>query len=351
MEYQIIGPAPGSVRLPPFGQVLTSNLGQAKHVSLAVAYLHYGAIDVLGGRLAGVLRSHGQVDIIVGIRNSSGRALRDMAGIVGAGNLSLYWQRGQGSFHPKLYLLADDADLDVATQLDVFVGSSNLTGAGLKHNLEMNVHFRFARPGDSREIMEWKRRWARIRGLPGVRPYSDQLISDLESRGAFSQSPTRAAVDDLFPGSPPTVSVDDTSSIYVQTLQPNDFPSSGESDAIIPRAAREANLAFWGWPGLFRRSPGGHKQRSFGHTTLIYGSRHVATSCRLYEVESVANFRLSCSAVRGLLPARHDDHLFTVQFQGQHCTIRFFSPEDLDYSDYYAATRPLTNSPKRWGYV
>jgi HKD family nuclease len=351
MEYEIIGPAPTSVRLQPFGQVLDGILIQAKYVSLAVAYLHYGAIDVVGRHLSQVLQRDGQVDVLVGIRNSSGRALRSLAAIIGASNLSLYWQRGQGNFHPKLYLLANDTNLDMAAQLDVFVGSSNLTGAGLKHNLEINVHFKLTRPTDSHEITEWKNRWTRIRSLPSIRPYSDQLISNLERRGAFRQSQAEANLDDLFPVSPTTTTIDITSTTYVQTLQPNDFPNSGESDAIVPRAAREANEAFWGWPGLFRRSPGGHKQRLFANTSLRYRSREVATSCRLYEVESVANFRLSCSAVRALLPTRHDNYLFTMQIDGNSCAIRFLSPNDPDYSDYYASTRPLTNSPKRWGYI
>lgn len=351
MEYEIIGPAPTSVRLQPFGQVLDGVLVQAKYVSLAVAYLHYGAIDVVGRHLSQVLQRNGQTDVVIGIRNSSGRALRRLAAIIGTSNLSLYWQRGQGNFHPKLYLLANDSDLDTAAQLDVFVGSSNLTGAGLKHNLEINVHFKLTRPTDSPEIAEWKNRWTRIRNLPGIRPYSEQLISDLERRGAFRQSPAEANLDDLFPVSRATSVIDIASTTYVQTLQPNDFPNSGESDAIIPRAAREANEAFWGWPRLFRRSPGGHKQRVFSNTSLQYGSREVSTSCRLYEVESVANFRLSCSAVRSLLPPRHDNYLFTIQIEGNSCAIRFLPPNDADYSDYYASTRPLTNSPKRWGYI
>jgi len=351
MEYEIIGPAPTSVRLQPFGRVLDGVLVQAKYVSLAVAYLHHGAIDVVGRRLSQVLERDGHADVVVGIRNSSGRALRSLAAIIGTSNLSLYWQREQGNFHPKLYLIANDTDLDTAARLDVFVGSSNLTGAGLKHNLEINVHFKLARPTDSHEIAEWKSRWTRIRNLPGIHPYSDQLISNLERRGAFRRSRREADLDDLFPVSPTPLAMDSTGTTYVQTLQPNDFPNSGESDAIIPRAAREANKAFWGWPNLFRRSPGGHKQRVFSSTNLWYRSREVPTSCRLYEVESVANFRLSCAAVRRLLPTRHDNYLFVLQIEGNSCAIRFFSPNDPDYPDYYASTRPLTNSPKRWGYI
>lgn len=351
MEYEIIGPAPTSVRLQPFGQVLDGVLIQAKYVSLAVAYLHYGAIDIIGRHLSQILQQDGQADVVIGIRNSSSRALRSLAAIIGVSNMSLYWQRGQGNFHPKLYLLANNTNLDTATQLDVFVGSSNLTGAGLKHNLEINVHLKFNRPSDSNQITEWKNRWARIRNLPGIRPYSEQLISNLERRGAFRQSQTEANLDDLFPASATTTEIDLNSTTYVQTLQPNDFPNSGESDAIIPRAARKANVDFWGWPDLFLRSPGGHRQRVFSNTLLRYRSREVSTSSRLYEVESVANFRLSCSAARSLLPSRHDNYLFTMQIEGNSCTIRFLSPSDSDYSDYYASTRPLSNSPKRWGYI
>ena len=94
MEYEIIGPAPTSVRLQPFGQVLDGILIQAMYVSLAVAYLHYGAIDVVGRHLSQVLQRDGQVDVLVGIRNSSGRALRSLAAIIGASNLSLYCQAG-----------------------------------------------------------------------------------------------------------------------------------------------------------------------------------------------------------------------------------------------------------------
>jgi hypothetical protein len=67
---KIIGPAPTSVRLQPFGQVLEGILARAKYVSLAVAYLHYGAIDIVGRRLSQVLQHDGHADIVVGIRNS-----------------------------------------------------------------------------------------------------------------------------------------------------------------------------------------------------------------------------------------------------------------------------------------
>ena len=351
MEYEIVGPAPNSLGLQPFGQVLQGAMAHAKYVSLAVAYLHSGAIDVVGRHLSRVLQHDGRTDVVVGIQNSSGRALRGLAAIIGASNLSVYWQRGQGNFHPKLYLVANDTNLDTASQLDVFVGSSNLTGAGLKYNLEINVHFKLTRPADSREMTDWKSRWTRIRSLPGIHPYSDQLITDLEQRGAFNQSRAATNLEDLFPASSITAAIASAGITYVQTLQPNDFPASGESDAIIPRAARRANEAFWGWPGVFRRSLGGHKQRLFPNTRLRYGTRDVETSCRLYEVDSVSNFRLSCSAVRSLLPTTHDNYLFTMQIEGDGCAIRFLSPDDPDYSDYYASTRPLTNSSKRWGYI
>lgn len=351
MEYEIVGPAPASLGLQPFGQVLKGAMTQAKYVSLAVAYLHGGAIDIVGRHLSRVLQRDGRADVVVGIQNSSGRALRGLAAIIGASNLSVYWQRGQGNFHPKLYLIANDANLDTASQLDVFVGSSNLTGAGLEHNLEINVHFKLTRPTDSREMTEWENQWTRIRNLPGIHPYSNQLIDDLEQRGAFNQSRSVTNLEDLFPASLATVAIALDGTTYVQTLQPNDFPVSGESDAIIPRAARRANEVFWRWPDAFRRSPGGHEQRLFPNTRLRYGTHDVATSCRLYEVDSVSNFRLSCSAVRNLLPARHDNYLFTMQIEGENCSIRFLSPDDPDYSDYYASTRPLTNSSKRWGYI
>jgi hypothetical protein len=116
--------------------------------------------------------------------------------------------------------------------MDVFLGSSNLTGAGLKHNLEINVHFKLTRPNDSHEITEWKNRWTRIRDLPGIHPYSDQLISDLERRGAFRQSRIESNLDDLFPPSPVAMAIDLTSTTYVQTLQPNDFPNSGNQTLL-----------------------------------------------------------------------------------------------------------------------
>jgi hypothetical protein len=235
--------------------------------------------------------------------------------------------------------------------LDVFVGSSNLTGAGLEHNLEINVHFKMTKPSDSLEIIKWKSYWSKIRGLPGVHPYSDKLVSELEKRGVFKQVRNMINLNDLFPANDTSLYPIVTGTIYVQTLQPNDFPATGESDAIVPRAARRVNEAFWGWDKLFNTSPGGHKQRLFPNTTLRYNGGEVKTNCRLYEVDSVSNFRLTCPAVRSLLPIDHHDYLFTVQIQGKNCDIRFISPNDPDYWDYYASTRPLGNSDKRWGYI
>lgn len=355
MRFNMLGPAPRILGLHSFGETFINVLDGAdtRSVCLAVAYIHSGAVETVGQRLANVLRHGGNVEAVAGIQNSSARALRDFARIIGANNLSLYWQKGQGKFHPKLYIVANHTELGSATKMNIFVGSSNLTGAGLEYNLEMNVHIELSDPEDSVEMREWEARWALLRRLPGIHPYSDPLIKKLAERGAFSPSRPSLNLEDLLPT--PVTQMPVITSItttYVQTLLPNDFPETGESDAIIPRAARNANPQFWGWPNRFRLSPGGHPQRIFPNTRIQFGSQVIRASCRLYEVESVANFRLSCTAVRTLLPYNHEGYILTFQKIGDDdCQIRFLSPDDDDYQDFFLATCPLTNSPKRWGYV
>ena len=355
MEYEILGPAPRALRLQTFGEGLINRLRRptTKNVCLAVAYLHRGAIEPIGRYLKAILRRGGSVSIIVGIQNSSERALRDLARIIGSDNLSLYWQRGQGTFHPKFYLLADENDLDIANTMDVFIGSSNLTGAGFTYNLEMNVHFKLSRLSDATEMAMWSTKWRQLKRLPSIHQYSEILIDQLKERGAFRQSQSTTNLDDLFPLSSvtPMPIIVSTTTTYVQTLLPNDFPSSGESDAIIPRAARNANPQFWGWQTRFHRSPGGHLQRLFPNTQIHFASRRINTSSRIYEVESVANFRLSCAAVRSVLPTDHAGFLFTLQIANRTCILGFFAPDDQDFQDFYLATQQLNNSTKRWGYV
>lgn len=355
MQFEILGPAPRTLGLLSFGEALINVLSDpdTRSVCVAVAYIHSGAIEIIGQHFSNILQRGGTVSAVVGIQNSSARAVRDLASIIGADNLSLYWQKGRGNFHPKIYIAANQTDLDSADKMNIFVGSSNLTGAGLEYNLEMNVHLQLCGPDDAAEMNQWKSRWSLLKGLPGIHSYSEALVNQLAQRGAFRPSRPGPNLEDLLPTATttPMPIITLITATYIQTLVPNDFPPAGESDAIIPRAARNANPQFWGWRRRFRLSPGGHPQRHFPNTQIQFGSQVITTSCRLYEVESVANFRLSCTAVRSLLPASHEDYILTLRIENNNCQMRFLSPDDEDYHDFFLATQPLTNSRKRWGYL
>jgi HKD family nuclease len=355
MQIKILGPLPKELGLQTFGSALLKALSNptTKAAYIAVAYLHGGAVKPVGLKLKKILNAGGKVDVIVGIKNSSAQALRDLAEIIGANNVHIYWHNVQGIFHPKLYIISDSVNLAKAKQILVFIGSSNFTGAGLNYNLEMNAQFSLQYPHDKQEIKIWQKRWTAIRALKGVHNYSDGLLKELEKRGAFSSPVSSPKLADLFPGTDiETMPINiQTNKTYVQTLVPNDFPATGESDVIIPKLARDMNPGFWGWSNRFQLSPGGLQQRQFSKTQISFGSKIINTSCRIYYVPSVVNFRLSCHTVRSILPKAHDGFIFTLQINKDNCLIQFFAPDDKDYMDYYLATQPLPNSSKRWGYM
>lgn len=126
------------------GDVLASRLGKSEDTRIAVAFVTRGGLRIIHNDLEKALLGGSSVEILVGLdlRVTDPKALwamRDLAG--GFENFNYYCLQGgrDGIFHPKMYLMVEDANADV------IVGSSNLTVSGLSKNAEANILLRDAK--------------------------------------------------------------------------------------------------------------------------------------------------------------------------------------------------------------
>jgi HKD family nuclease len=127
------------------GSFLRSAIGDpdATQISVAVAWARFGGLARLADELRAFRARGGSATLIVGI--DEGMATRP--GLVLALSLFddviLFHDRGGRTFHPKLYLV------EGGSMSRLFVGSSNLTAAGLYFNFEASLQADFALPEDA----------------------------------------------------------------------------------------------------------------------------------------------------------------------------------------------------------
>jgi len=115
---------------------LLQSLKEAQKSRIAVAFLSKDGYQELSDVLHDVLTSGRNVKFVVGIsryHNTDWEALENLVNLRDAfPNLEARYYYHEG-FHPKLFMF------EKGNNLKVIVGSSNLTSAGLKKNIEANV--------------------------------------------------------------------------------------------------------------------------------------------------------------------------------------------------------------------
>ena len=111
-------------------------LKQAQKSRIAVAFLSIDGYQELAYALRDVLANGRNVEFVVGIsryHNTDWEALEKLVHLQDAfPNLHVRYYYHEG-FHPKLFIF------EIGNNLNVIIGSSNLTSAGLKKNIEANV--------------------------------------------------------------------------------------------------------------------------------------------------------------------------------------------------------------------
>jgi hypothetical protein len=122
-----------------FGTALGSDIESEKwnRIEIAVAWVRRSGTQHIEEPFKKFLRRGGfaQVTIGVDIENTSAEGLKDFLTLQADGNIETYIHHNEAetTFHPKVYLLRNDADARL------IVGSNNLTGAGLFVNTEAGL--------------------------------------------------------------------------------------------------------------------------------------------------------------------------------------------------------------------
>jgi HKD family nuclease len=122
-----------------FGTALANDIESGKWQSLefAVAWVRRSGTQHLESSFSKFLRAGGFAQLTVGvdIENTSAEGLRDLLDWQTEGSLEthIYHNEANPTFHPKVYLLRNDAEARL------IVGSNNITGAGLFVNTEAGL--------------------------------------------------------------------------------------------------------------------------------------------------------------------------------------------------------------------
>lgn len=122
-----------------FGTALAADIESDKwnRIEIAVAWVRRSGTQHLEEPFKKFLERGGfaQVTVGVDIENTSAEGLNDFLALQATGNIETYIHHNEAetTFHPKVYLLRNDADARL------IVGSNNLTGAGLYVNTEAGL--------------------------------------------------------------------------------------------------------------------------------------------------------------------------------------------------------------------
>jgi hypothetical protein len=122
-----------------FGTALGSDIESEKwnRIEIAVAWVRRSGTQHLEPSFKKFLGRGGFAQITVGvdIENTSAEGLKDFLDLQAAGNIETHIHHNEAAttFHPKVYLLRNDADARL------IVGSNNMTGAGLFVNTEAGL--------------------------------------------------------------------------------------------------------------------------------------------------------------------------------------------------------------------
>lgn len=119
----------------PFVDVLCKEIAQAERVDIASAWARASGVGLLWKPISELLERGGTVRAVIGIdrENTSIEGLEMLLELPGQVDLWVRHNEASSIYHPKLYAFATD------THARVYIGSNNLTGAGLSANEELSA--------------------------------------------------------------------------------------------------------------------------------------------------------------------------------------------------------------------
>jgi HKD family nuclease len=380
------------------GDLLRNNLCHHKWrvFRAAVAFAKISGTKHLCPHLPQFLQT-GDVKLSVGIdhKGTSFEALDALLASLGKnGEAYLFHNEAQSTFHPKVYLFANDE------AAECFIGSGNLTEGGLFTNCEVFAHLKLDRqnPTDSQlltgiEVM--LDNWSNL-ALNTVRRLTPELLKELQDsslvpteaqmheaerqiRSAFAPKAATAATSTIFgrakfrpapkitgtvrrkPGSgvpgPPAGTTRKVRG-FVMTLQRTDVgvgqttagTSKRSPEIFIPLAARDAHPRFWGWQSQFSQDatkPG--KWDRFG-VRMRLGTEIIEVNMMTWPDKH--DFRLRNATLRD---AGVVEDILRIEEAPAGNPYDYYAeviPKgSSDYAKYRGiCANPVRNSNKRWGY-
>ncbi|KQM87425.1 hypothetical protein ASE67_06865 [Sphingomonas sp. Leaf23] len=133
-----------------FADVLRREIASADRIDVATAWVRASGMALLWGPLEAFLRRGGSLLAIVGLDgdNTSREGLEALLALDGDVELWVRHNEAGPIFHPKLYAFRDEA------QSRIYVGSNNLTAAGLVGNEEVSALLRSDRGSELDRSLE-----------------------------------------------------------------------------------------------------------------------------------------------------------------------------------------------------
>lgn len=195
------------------GSLLRSAIADsdARHFTVAIAWARFGGLIRLANALDEFRGRGGRAVLIVGI--DEGIASRPGLALALSlfDTVSVLHDRGGRTFHPKIYLVEGEA------RARLFVGSSNLTAAGLYFNFEASLEAEFALPAEAGHD-----------ALVGARSYLSALERDTATRQLDDHLLDLLASDDRY-GIAPTEQRDRNASSS-PAIDPTEMEAANQDD-------------------------------------------------------------------------------------------------------------------------
>lgn len=372
MRIKTLGPAPVDFGLQSLEEVIVELLSSAKgggEFYAITAYAQASGIKKINSSVERLVKSGGLAQVVVGIddRGTSSEALDMLIKTLGVGNVFVFHNPADATFHPKVYLIRNEVGKAIA----VF-GSSNLTAGGLANNFEANlaIELDLSQEGDMNLWMMFHKYFESIRDAPSSRPLTEDLKKELENQGYVTseQQTVRQTRQgqrtrlSLFPSMKVRRRVRKPQKAptpirgFVMTLSRNDVSAKrSEPYILIPIAARDANPSFWGWSGAYSRTPrGGHLERRFTLKVKIPGKKPSSEKGRLYMHDGKKEFRLRCSAIHQLGPGYVGSVVkitWKHQASTQVCQVELVPVGFRKYESLLSKCRKPASKQKSWGYI
>lgn len=127
----------------PFVDLLRKEIGGAVRVDIATAWARASGVGLLWNAFVEMLERGGVMRAVIGLdrENTSFEGLEMLLKLPGQVELWVRHNEASSIYHPKLYAF------ETATHARVYVGSNNLTGAGLSANEELSALLAEAKAG------------------------------------------------------------------------------------------------------------------------------------------------------------------------------------------------------------